>query len=89
VGADALSIAHVSGQKPLTTWVTSKEIIEIYDISYSTLTHYTNLGLFSVYKGKGNKRLYNSESVRMRFKQIMKMIDEGYPLRLIKKRLTG
>jgi DNA-binding transcriptional MerR regulator len=70
-------------------WVYSKEIVKIYNIPYSTLTHYTNLGFFTVHKAKGNKRLYDKKEVGMHLRKIIKLVNAGYPLRLIKKKLNA
>ena len=67
----------------------SKDIVARYDISYPTVTHYTNLGFFKVVEKKGNKRLYDEEQVRERLGQIKKMIKEGYPLRMIREKIVG
>ena len=69
-------------------WMYSKEIVKRHNIPYSTLTHYTNLGFFTVLKGKGNKRLYDRQEVNARLRKITRFIDDGYPLRLIKRRLA-
>jgi DNA-binding transcriptional MerR regulator len=67
----------------------SKDIVARYNIAYPTVTHYTNLGLFTVVGKKGNKRQYDGAQVRARIGKIKKMMDEGYPLRLIRKKLAG
>ncbi len=65
----------------------SKDIVIKYNLPYSTVTHYTNLGFFTVVGRNGNKRLYDEEEVRVKSQQIKKMITEGYPLRLIRRKL--
>lgn len=67
----------------------SKDIVARHNISYPTITHYTNLGLFRVVGRKGNKRLYDEEEIKLRIKQIRKLTNEGYPLILIRKELIG
>jgi DNA-binding transcriptional MerR regulator len=42
-----------------------------------------------VVKKKGNKRLYDEDKVRMNLKKITALASEGYPLRLIRKKLIG
>jgi len=70
--------------------ILSKNIVEKFNIPYSTVTHYTNMGFFNVVRRKGNKRLYDEEEVRTQLSKITKLINEGYPLRLIRKILiTG
>ncbi len=65
----------------------AKEISLKFNIPYPTVNLYTNLGLFSVVKRKGNRRLYDEEAVRKRLNKILKLSDEGYPLSLIRKKL--
>ena len=65
----------------------SKDIVAKYNIPYATLTHYTNLGFFTVVARRGNKRLYDEGEVKTRLEQIRIMTNEGYPLRLIRKKL--
>jgi len=67
-------------QKP----IYSKDIVEKYHIPYATVTHYTNMGFFTVVRRKGNKRLYNEDEIRKRLGKIRSLINEGYPLRLIR-----
>lgn len=67
--------------------VYSKDIVVKYNIPYPTITHYTNLGLFRVVERKGNKRLYDEEEIEVRIKQIRRLMNEGYPLILIRKEL--
>ena len=67
--------------------ISSKDIVARFNISYPTLTHYTNMGFFTVVGREGNKRLYEEEEIKVRLEQIKKMISEGYPLRLIRDKL--
>ncbi|MEI8349282.1 MAG: MerR family transcriptional regulator [Candidatus Omnitrophota bacterium] len=67
----------------------SKDIIAKYNISYPTLTHYTNLGFFTVVEKRGNKRLYDEEEIKERLPQVQQWIKEGYPLRLIREKISN
>jgi DNA-binding transcriptional MerR regulator len=67
--------------------ISAKEISEKFKLPYPTVNHYTNLGLFSVVKRKGNVRLYREREVKKRLDKISRWKDEGYPLRLILKLL--
>ena len=69
--------------------ISSKDIVEKFNIPYTTVTHYTNLGFFTVVKKKGNIRLYDEDRVRVYLKKIRGLVNEGYPLRLIRKKLVG
>lgn len=68
--------------------ILSRDIVKRYNIPYSTITHYTNMGFFTVVRRKGNKRLYSESEIRLILPRITKLINEGYPLRLIRKMLT-
>ena len=69
--------------------ISSKEISQKYHIPYSTITHYTNLGLLRVIGRQGNRRVYREEEVRERLEKIKKMANEGYPLRLMRDKIFG
>ncbi|HDN86263.1 MAG: hypothetical protein DRP68_02850 [Candidatus Omnitrophota bacterium] len=69
--------------------ISAKEIAKKFNIPYSTVNHYTNLGFLSVVKRKGNMRFYEETKVKERLKRILHLKDEGYPLRLIFKMLNG
>lgn len=70
-------------------FVLSKKIVKKYNISYPTLTHYTNLGFFTVAGRSGNKRLYDEEEIKRRLPQVQELIKRGYPLRLIREKING
>lgn len=65
----------------------AKEISLRFKIPYHTVNHYTNLGFFNVVRRKGNKRLYDEKEVRVQLNKILRLSNEGYPLRLIRKKL--
>lgn len=67
----------------------SKEIVAKYNIPYATLTHYTNMGFFTVIGRKGNKRLYDEEEIKQRLAKIKELITQGYPLRLIREQILN
>ena len=70
-------------------FLTAKDISKKFKVAYPTINHYTNLGFLSIVKREGNKRLYSGKEVRTRLHMISKMVNEGYPLRLIRKKLVG
>ena len=70
-------------------YISAKEVVDKYGISYSSLNYYTNLGLFSVRKRNGNSRLYDCDEVRRTKLKIGKLTDMGYPLRIIRKMLKA
>ncbi|OIO39456.1 MAG: hypothetical protein AUJ72_00765 [Candidatus Omnitrophica bacterium CG1_02_46_14] len=67
--------------------VTAKDISRKYKVPYPTINHYTDLGFLAIIKREGNKRMYNDKQVRGRLSLISKMMNEGYPLRLIRKKI--
>lgn len=67
--------------------ISAKKIAAKFKIPYPTVNHYTNVGFFSVVKRKGNIRLYREDQVKSRLHRISRLKDEGYPLRLIIKKL--
>ncbi len=67
------------------SYLSAKEVVERYGISYSSLNYYTNLGLFDVKKRSGNTRFYDAEEVRRSKDKINELINNGYPLRIIRK----
>jgi len=69
--------------------VSAKEISEKFGVSYPTLNHYTNLGFFNVVVKRGNKRFYELSEVRAKLGVISKLKNDGYPLRLIRKKLES
>lgn len=70
-------------------FITAKEIRDQLNIPYSKINHYTALGLFAIVSKEGNKRLYDSKEVESRYQTISKLVNEGYPLGLIRKKLMG
>ena len=70
-------------------FITAKDISKKFKVAYPTINHYTNLGFLSIVKREGNKRLYSGKEVKRRLETISKMVNEGYPLRLIRRKLVG
>jgi len=69
--------------------ISAKEIISNFGITYQTVNHYTDFGLLPVLAKKGNVRFYDRALVEARIKKIKELVQEGYSLRLIRKRLIG
>lgn len=69
--------------------VSAKEIAQKFGVTYPTLNHYTNLGFFNVVAKRGNKRFYHPGEVKHKLALIARLKDDGYPLRLIRKKLVG
>jgi DNA-binding transcriptional MerR regulator len=66
-----------------------KDIMKKYKLSYQTVNHYTDFGLLQVSLKKGNTRFYDRRILETRIKKIKELIEEGYSLRLIRKKLIG
>ena len=69
--------------------ISAKEIMNRYNISYQTINHYTDFGVLTVYAKNGNVRFYDRGLVGKRLKKIRQLVEEGYSLRLIRKKLIG
>jgi DNA-binding transcriptional MerR regulator len=69
--------------------ISAKEITAKYNITYQTVNHYTDFGLLPLVIKKGNVRFYDESLVRYRMVRIVKLTQEGYSLRLIRKKLVG
>lgn len=69
--------------------ISVKEIVKKYGIPYSTVNHYTMVGLLSIAKRKKNVRLYDEREVKERLTIINKLRSKGYPLHLIRKELKN
>ena len=69
--------------------VSAKDISKKYKVPYPTINHYTDLGFLSIIKRSGNKRMYSDKEVKSRLNLISKMMNEGYPLRLIRRKIVS
>lgn len=69
--------------------ITATEIRDKFQIPYSRINHYTDLGLFSIVKKSGNIRIYDRREIEDRYQIISKLASEGYPLKLIRKKILG
>ncbi len=68
--------------------LTAKDISKKYKVPYPTINHYTDLGFLAIVKRDGNRRMYNDKQVKNRLTLISKMMNEGYPLRLIRQKIV-
>ena len=69
--------------------ITIKEICTKFGITPYTINHYTNLRLLRVVAKIKNRRLYDVAEVEYRLKQIQELINQGYSLQLISKKLNS
>ena len=68
--------------------ISIKEIMEKYRLPYSTVNHYTIIGLLTVADRRKNIRLYDETEVGVRLRKITELRGKGYPLHLIRKELN-
>jgi len=69
--------------------ISAKEIQAEYDISFSTINYYTNLGLLPIAGRRGNMRLYDPNQIKERMEKIRRLRHEGFSLRLIQRRFLS
>ncbi len=69
--------------------ISAQDIMKQYRISYQTVNHYTDFGLLPVSAKRGNVRFYDRKIISQRMKKIRMLMEEGYSLRLIRKKLLG
>ena len=69
--------------------ISAKEIVDKFNISYQTVNHYTDFGLLTLAFKKGNVRFYDKAQVKERLQAIAQLAQEGYSLRLIRRKLIG
>jgi DNA-binding transcriptional MerR regulator len=70
-------------------FISAKELMKVFGISYQTVNHYTDFGLLPLVFKKGNVRFYDRGQAKQRLSRIAKLASEGYSLRLIRKKLIG
>jgi len=68
--------------------ISAKEVVRKFNISYHTVNYYTAMGLLTVLGKKGNERFFDEDETRQRLTQIFRLIQEGYPLHLIRKKVN-
>ena len=68
--------------------ITAKEIMREFDVSYQIVNHYTNFGLLPVVIKKANIRYYDRDTIKGRLKKIRELMQQGYSLSLIRKKLV-
>lgn len=68
--------------------VTSTELATVSQTSFSTIQYYTSLGLLVARRRAGNKRLYSLRDSRTRLRTIARLRQAGYPLNLVRERLS-
>lgn len=69
--------------------ISAQDIVRKFNLPYHTVNYYTAIGLLPVLRKQGNQRIYSEKEVKRRLSEIFSLIKEGYPLNLIRKRITG
>ncbi len=69
--------------------VSAKDVSKRFGLPYPTLNHYTNLGFFKIVVKRGNRRFYQAYEVKTKLDIITRLKNDGYPLRLIRKKLAA
>ncbi|HNX81296.1 MAG TPA: MerR family transcriptional regulator [Candidatus Omnitrophota bacterium] len=88
-------INHTKGSRMVSVvkvdpkFISAKELVSNFHITYQTVNHYTDFGLLPVSLKRGNVRFYDRLLVSKRLREIKDLTKEGYSLRLIRKRLIG
>jgi DNA-binding transcriptional MerR regulator len=67
--------------------ICAKELSLATHVSYAAINNYTDIGLLEVVAKKNRLRLYEAEVAKERLSTIMRLINEGYTLRVIAKLL--
>ena len=69
--------------------ISTREIVVKFNLPYSTVNHYTVIGLLTVAGRKRNVRLYDETEVKERLAKIAGLRSKGYSLHLINKELNN
>ena len=69
--------------------ISAKDLMSKYKVTYQTVNHYTDFGLLPMVGKIGNVRFYQKGLAIKRLRQIRNLMEEGYSLRLIRKKLIG
>ena len=69
-------------------FISVKEIVKKYKVAYSTVNHYTIIGLLTVADRRKNVRFYDEAEVKQNLKKIAELRGKGYPLHLIQQELN-
>ncbi len=67
--------------------ISAKELARLTDVSYAAINNYTDMGLLDVVTRCRRLRLYDASVARERLMMIVRLINEGYTLRIITKLL--
>jgi len=65
----------------------AQELARLTDVSYAAINNYTDMGLLDVVARRRRLRLYDAAVAKERLTMIVRLISEGYTLRIITKLL--
>ncbi len=69
------------------SWVSAREIAQAARLSYAAVNNYTDMGLLEVVGKHKRVRMYEREKSLERMGTILRLLSEGYTLRVIVKLL--
>jgi DNA-binding transcriptional MerR regulator len=67
--------------------ISAKDLSRATDVSYAAINNYTDMGLLDIVTKKNRVRLYDAETARERLGMVLRLVSEGYTLRVIVKLL--
>jgi len=73
--------------RPNKKLVSAKELASLAHVSYAAINNYTDMGLLDVVARRHRLRLYDAAVAKERLAMIVRLISEGYTLRIINKLL--
>ncbi len=67
--------------------ISAQDLVRLTDVSYAAINNYTDMGLLDVVARRHRLRLYDAAVAKERLMMIVRLISEGYTLRIITKLL--
>jgi DNA-binding transcriptional MerR regulator len=67
--------------------ISAKELSRTTQVSYAAINNYTDIGLLDVVAKKNRLRMYEAQTAKESLAMIIRLISEGYTLRVIAKLL--
>jgi DNA-binding transcriptional MerR regulator len=67
--------------------ISAKDLSAATKVSYAAINNYTDIGLLDVVAKKNRLRMYDAQVAKERLATIIRLISEGYTLRVIGKLL--
>ena len=80
-----MTVSHRNNKK----LISAKDLARLSDVSYAAINNYTDMGLLDVVARRRRLRLYDAVVAKERLMMIVRLISEGYTLRIINKIVRG